>query len=148
MMQLIRMFRPKPVVLVQRSSGKHWCSQHVRLQNRFSLLALDVQGGTSNTSHTKLPLERNDVWDVYWATDDPQGFAIMEKTKLSIVSGIEAEPPVPTLHYPLGFANLEVSLVDLDAIMQVPEVRLRSFTMVYFGVTAPCEPLLCMLQIR
>ena len=62
---------------------------------------------------------------MHWAADDPHGFAIMEKTKLSIVNGTEAEAPVPTTSYMLGLANLEASNVDLDAIMQNPAARNR-----------------------
>jgi WD repeat-containing protein 35 len=38
--------------------------------------------------------ERKDVWDVKWANDDPKSFAIMEKTRLFVINGIEAEDPL------------------------------------------------------
>jgi hypothetical protein len=99
--------------------------QDFELQNRFRMLALEEHDSTTNTPYTMLPLERSDVWDVRWATDDALVLAVMEKTKLYIVRDLDVEAPIVTSHYPVSFANLEATMVNLDAIMKKPEVRSR-----------------------
>ena len=41
--------------------------------------------------------ERKDVWDMRWADDDPELFALMEKTRMYIFRGLVAEEPVSQL---------------------------------------------------
>ena len=40
---------------------------------------------------TKLGLERKEVWDMKWSDDNPDLFAIMEKTRMYIFRGIDPE---------------------------------------------------------
>jgi WD repeat-containing protein 35 len=35
--------------------------------------------------------KRNDVWSVTWSSDNPEMFATMEKIKLNIFNGLEAQ---------------------------------------------------------
>ena len=39
----------------------------------------------------RLPLERKEVWDLCWALDNPDLFAIMEKTRMYIFRGLSPE---------------------------------------------------------
>jgi WD repeat-containing protein 35 len=89
------------------------------------LLSLNEPDAAAATSHTIHNIDKGDVWDVKWASDDPHAFAVMEKTKLSIVRGVDSEPPVITSHYVASFEDLEALMVDLDGIMREPEVRLQ-----------------------
>ena len=38
--------------------------------------------------------ERRDVWDLCWAIDNPELFALMEKTRMYIFRNLEPEEPV------------------------------------------------------
>ena len=38
--------------------------------------------------------ERRDVWDLCWAMDNPELFALMEKTRMYIFRNLEPEEPV------------------------------------------------------
>lgn len=40
-----------------------------------------------------LEIERKDVWDIKWASDNPEMFAIMEKTRVCIFKDLEPEQP-------------------------------------------------------
>jgi hypothetical protein len=66
---------------------------------------------------------KTDVSDVAWAQDDSNMLAVMEKTKLTILQGTEAEEPIRTGNYLVGFSNLEIATVDLVALMSKPEVH-------------------------
>lgn len=44
----------------------------------------------------KVQIERKDVWDVKWSDDNPDMFAIMEKTRLIVYDGTRAEDPIQT----------------------------------------------------
>lgn len=41
-----------------------------------------------------LRFERRDVWDLCWAMDNPELFALMEKTRMYIFRNLEPEEPV------------------------------------------------------
>ena len=42
--------------------------------------------------------ERKDVWDMCWSEDDPELFALMEKTRMYIFRGLVPEEPVSLSH--------------------------------------------------
>ncbi|KAJ3204127.1 WD repeat-containing protein 35, partial [Entophlyctis luteolus] len=42
-----------------------------------------------------LDLERKDVWNIEWASDDPESFAIIEKTRMFIIDDIVLDEPIP-----------------------------------------------------
>jgi hypothetical protein len=94
------------------------------MQNCFSLLALDQQDEVASTSYRRLSTTKHDVWDVRPAADDPRVFAIMDKTKLTIMRELDAEAPIVTRHYLISFGDLEAAMVDLDALMADPEVHI------------------------
>ncbi len=39
----------------------------------------------------RLPMERKEVWNLCWANDNPDLFAIMEKTRMYIFRGTDPE---------------------------------------------------------
>ncbi|UJR15120.1 hypothetical protein I4U23_002085 [Adineta vaga] len=63
--------------------------------------------------------KKSDVWNVVWANDLPDSFAIMEKTKISFVRGTETEEAVPCSGYVCDYSNLQVKVVMLDEIMKM-----------------------------
>ena len=50
-----------------------------------------LAGGVDNQIGKQLPLERKDVWDLCWADDNPNMFAMMEKTRMYIFRGLDPE---------------------------------------------------------
>eukprot|EP00736_Rhodelphis_marinus_P014135 Rmarinus@m.4538 len=68
-----------------------------------------------------LPLERKDVWDMCWADDNPELFAMMEKTRMYIFRGLDPEEPVMSSGYLCQFSDLEVKAVLMDEVMKAPE---------------------------
>ncbi|CAF4285167.1 unnamed protein product [Rotaria socialis] len=63
--------------------------------------------------------KKSDVWNVVWATDLPDSFAVMEKTKISLVRGVEVDEAVPCSGYVCEYSNLQVKVVMLDEIMKM-----------------------------
>ena len=46
-----------------------------------------------------LKFERKDVWDMKWAVDNPDLFAMMEKTRMYIFRAMEPEEPILSAGY-------------------------------------------------
>mmetsp|Transcript_25550 Transcript_25550/g.75022 ORF Transcript_25550/g.75022 Transcript_25550/m.75022 type:complete len:1200 (-) Transcript_25550:181-3780(-) len=69
----------------------------------------------------QLPFERKDAWDFKWSSDNPELFAMMEKTRMYIFRGLEAEEPVLSSAYLCAFADLEITAVLLDELVTDPE---------------------------
>jgi len=67
--------------------------------------------------------ERKDVWDMRWADDNPELFALMEKTRMYIFRGLVAEEPSLSSAYICSFSELEIRAVLLDQLMREPEER-------------------------
>jgi len=94
----------------------------IDMNGTFSLFKLNKntfsttlhQAGTSN-------FERKDVWDMMWATDNPELFAIMEKTRMYIFRGTDPEEPVTSAAHLCSFKSLKIKAVSLDDIMMDPE---------------------------
>ena len=99
------------------------CKPRGCLQNTLTVLSLTEGDEATGTSHSTMAISKPDVWDVRWATDDPQAFATMDKTKLTIMRDLHAEAPIVTNHFLVAFGELEAEMVDLDTLMQNPEVR-------------------------
>jgi len=70
---------------------------------------------------TQLDLERKDVWNMRWASDNPDLFAIMEKTRMYIVRGLQPEEPVLSNAYICAFKDLQIQSVLIDEVIQNPE---------------------------
>lgn len=62
----------------------------------LTLLDLDVRssdGGAVNQASAGDPskFERKDVWDMKWANDNPDLFAMMEKTRMYVFRNLDPE---------------------------------------------------------
>ncbi|XP_058282761.1 WD repeat-containing protein 35 isoform X1 [Hylobates moloch] len=68
-----------------------------------------------------LKLERRDVWDMKWAKDNPDLFAMMEKTRMYVFRSLDPEEPIQTSGYICNFEDLEIKSVLLDEILKDPE---------------------------
>ena len=75
--------------------------------------------------------ERKDVWDVKWAEDHPERFALMEKTRMYIFNGMIAEEPVLSSAYLCSFSDLEIRAVTLDQLLREPENPLPEFAVTF-----------------
>lgn len=75
----------------------------------------------TDSSEQHLPAARKDVWNICWAKDNSDWIAVMERSKLVIMQGKEAEEPVSGAGYLCSFENMEVTQVALDTIMQDPQ---------------------------
>eukprot|EP01147_Barroeca_monosierra_P005562 gene5562-8932_t len=65
--------------------------------------------------------ERKDVWDMRWADDNAELFAMMERSYMYIFRDLDPEEPIPSSSYICNFSNLQVETVALDDIMRAPE---------------------------
>jgi WD repeat-containing protein 35 len=92
--------------------------------------SLDIGGikksgfGSPNSFGRKgrqLDFERKDAWDMVWAEDNPDLFAMMEKTRMYIYRGTEPEEPVLSSGYLCQFNNLSIKAIMLDEIMAAPK---------------------------
>ena len=90
-----------------------------------TLTVYDITASSKDSSPpldvSEIKLERKDVWDMRWSEDDPELFALMEKTKMYIFRGTEPEEPVFSSAYICEFRNLQIKAVLMDDIMQYPE---------------------------
>ncbi|EDO46375.1 predicted protein [Nematostella vectensis] len=69
--------------------------------------------------------ERKDVWDMKWADDNSELFAMMEKTRMYIFRNLDPEEPILSSGYICQFNDLEVKAVLLDEIMKVRSSSVR-----------------------
>ena len=69
-------------------------------------------GGDESQSQGKegelIRFERKDVWDMRWAEDNPDLFAMMEKTRMYIFRHLEPEEPIISAGYICIFKDLEI----------------------------------------
>ncbi|KAL3289754.1 hypothetical protein HHI36_023149 [Cryptolaemus montrouzieri] len=137
-------------ILIGRESGtlQYYTLPHVVLTNRYKIQARPHKIAI-NCSSTKMSVidaagvmtvidisdsigrpasatennkwERKDVWAMCWASDNPQLFAVMEKTRMYIFKGSFPEEPISCSGYICSFNDLEVQAVLLDDIMEDPE---------------------------
>ncbi|XP_076457078.1 WD repeat-containing protein 35-like isoform X2 [Babylonia areolata] len=68
-----------------------------------------------------LNFERKDVWDMKWAEDNAELFAMMEKTRMYIFRSLEPEEPILSSGYICQFSDLQIKAVLLDEVMKDPE---------------------------
>nr|XP_019940254.1 PREDICTED: WD repeat-containing protein 35 [Paralichthys olivaceus] len=93
----------------------------------LTLLDLDVRASTDNITGNQVSVgdpskfERKDVWDMKWANDNPDLFAMMEKTRMYVFRNLDPEEPIQTSGYICNFEDLEIKSVLLDEIMKDPE---------------------------
>uniref|UniRef100_A0A672HZ28 WD repeat-containing protein 35 n=1 Tax=Salarias fasciatus TaxID=181472 RepID=A0A672HZ28_SALFA len=99
----------------------------INIAGVLSLLDLDVSvssdDGSGNQASAGDPskFERKDVWDMKWANDNPDLFAMMEKTRMYVFRNLDPEEPIQTSGYICNFEDLEIKSVLLDEIMKDPE---------------------------
>ncbi|GAB1603121.1 repeat-containing 35-like isoform X2 [Argonauta hians] len=86
-------------------------------------------GDGRNNAAEKLNFERKDVWNIKWASDNPNLFALMEKERLLVVHGGETEEPIPCKGYLCQFADLQIKVVLLENIMTFPQNPTKNFIM-------------------
>mmetsp|Transcript_12201 Transcript_12201/g.31343 ORF Transcript_12201/g.31343 Transcript_12201/m.31343 type:complete len:1210 (-) Transcript_12201:196-3825(-) len=69
----------------------------------------------------QLDMERKDVWNMRWASDNPDLLAIMEKTRMYILRNLQPEEPVLSNAYICAFKDLQIQSVLIDEVIQTPE---------------------------
>ncbi|XP_051471912.1 WD repeat-containing protein 35 isoform X3 [Apus apus] len=87
----------------------------------FDLDARAVDSTGQQVMGEQLKLERKDVWDMKWAKDNPDLFAMMEKTRMYVFRNLDPEEPIQTSGYICHFEDLEIKSVLLDEILKNPE---------------------------
>mmetsp|Transcript_68370 Transcript_68370/g.163192 ORF Transcript_68370/g.163192 Transcript_68370/m.163192 type:complete len:1174 (+) Transcript_68370:203-3724(+) len=68
-----------------------------------------------------LTYERKDAWDMRWADDNPELMAMMEKSRMYILRGLQPEEPVLSSGYLCRFKDLTITAVLLDDVMARPD---------------------------
>lgn len=91
------------------------------LASRQSFVDKTGQRGDEPQTGQQLDFERKDVWNMRWASDNPDLFAIMEKTRMYIVRGLQPEEPVLSNAYICAFKDLQIQSVLIDEVIQNPE---------------------------
>nr|XP_033792878.1 WD repeat-containing protein 35 isoform X3 [Geotrypetes seraphini] len=89
--------------------------------NFFDLEAQTTDSMGQQIIGQQLKFERRDVWDMKWANDNPDLFAMMEKTRMYVFRNLDPEEPVKTSGYICCFEDLEIKSVILDEILKDPE---------------------------
>ena len=69
-----------------------------------------IQSGAGKEGEL-IRFERKDVWDMKWASDNPDLFAMMEKTRMYIFRHLEPEEPILSAGYICKFEDLEIRCV-------------------------------------
>lgn len=88
----------------------------------LTMLELDVQKNTeAGEVEDVTKFERKDVWAMCWADDNPALLAIMEKTRMYVIRGLDPEEPISCSGYICSFRDLEIRCVFLDDLMQRPD---------------------------
>lgn len=82
---------------------------------------VDLEGVRGGSEGDILKFERKDVWDIKWASDNPDLFAMMEKTRMYIFRDLEPEEPILSSGYICSFEDLEIEAVLLDEVLRDPE---------------------------
>ncbi|XP_056342288.1 WD repeat-containing protein 35 isoform X2 [Oenanthe melanoleuca] len=96
----------------------------IDLSGVLTFLELDPRAADSTGQQERgeqLKLERKDVWDMKWARDNPDLFAMMEKTRMYVFRNLDPEEPIQTSGYICNFEDLEIKSVLLDEILKNPE---------------------------
>lgn len=91
--------------------------------HQIEVRSLGARGADSGAGELgqQLDFERKDVWNMRWASDNPELFAIMEKTRMYIIRGLQPEEPVLSNAYICAFKDLQIQSVLIDEVIQNPE---------------------------
>ncbi|XP_014602693.1 PREDICTED: WD repeat-containing protein 35 [Polistes canadensis] len=91
----------------------------------LTMLDLDIHKGTDSmntkTGDDVSKFERKDVWGMCWAQDNPLLLAIMEKTRMYVLRGLDPEEPISCYGYICFFQDLEIRCVLLDDLIEKPD---------------------------
>ncbi|XP_070533961.1 WD repeat-containing protein 35-like isoform X2 [Ptychodera flava] len=87
----------------------------------FDLEARVTNQDGQESQGQQLNFERKDVWDMKWAEDNSELFAMMEKTRMYIFRNLDPEEPILSSGYICNFEDLQIKSVLLDEIMKDPE---------------------------
>jgi WD repeat-containing protein 35 len=93
----------------------------VKPDRRQSVMGNDKTRSEEGQVGNQLDFERKDVWNMRWASDNPDLFTIMEKTRMYIVRGLQPEEPVLSNAYICAFKDLQIQSVLIDEVIQNPE---------------------------
>jgi WD repeat-containing protein 35 len=80
-----------------------------------------LANSVTNGADMRLDLERKDVWNMKWADDNPELFAILEKTRMYVVRGTDLEEPVLSSAYICQFNDLQIRSVLIDDVVRNSE---------------------------
>lgn len=130
---VVQIYRLNPLSLVGKIQLPNR-PQTIAVNCNSTTLAVVDLGGTLNLATLSpetfsiiprnaqlIPFERKDVWNMLWASDNPEMFAVMEKTRMYIFRGLEPEEPVQSSAYICKFKSLKVRALLLDECMQDPD---------------------------
>ncbi|XP_076068879.1 intraflagellar transport protein Oseg4 [Oratosquilla oratoria] len=90
----------------------------------LTFLDMDTRSSDSHGQEVMgsvLKFERKDVWDMCWAQDNPELFAMMEKTRMYVFRNMDPEEPIACSGYLCSFQDLEIRGVLLDEVMHEPD---------------------------
>jgi len=73
----------------------------------------------------QLDFERKDVWNMKWASDNPELFAIMEKTRMYVLRRLVPEEPVLSNASICSFKQLQIEAVCIDDVMRNQDVSAK-----------------------
>ncbi|XP_033861234.1 WD repeat-containing protein 35 isoform X1 [Acipenser ruthenus] len=93
----------------------------------FDIEARVTDGSVHSTVGELLKFERKDVWDMKWANDNPDLFAMMEKTRMYVFRNLDPEEPIQTSGYICNFEDLEIKSVLLDEILKEPDIPNKDY---------------------
>eukprot|EP00794_Sanderia_malayensis_P012081 gene12081-13325_t len=91
----------------------------------FDLATKKTESTGDTTVGEHLKFERKDVWDMKWADDNPELFAMMEKTRMYVFRSLDPEEPILSSGYICQFNDLQIKSVLLDEVMKDPSNPVR-----------------------
>ena len=57
-----------------------------------------------------MQFERKDTWDMCWAEDNENMFAVMEKTRMYVFNNLQPQDPTLSSGYLASFKDLEIKV--------------------------------------
>lgn len=111
----------------------------IDINNMFSLFDFEVinsEAGKSTRQRATLKgehleFEKKDTWDMVWADDNPELFAITEKTRMHVFRNLESEKPIVTCGYLCKYSALQVKVALMDELMITPDQPEKEFVFDY-----------------
>lgn len=89
----------------------------------------DSSDGKEGTYGQLLQFERKDAWDLQWADDNPDLFAVMEKTRMYVFRNFQPEEPCQSSGYLSNFSDLQIQAIMLDDVMANPDTPDRDMVL-------------------